>query len=135
MPDKLRVVGGAAFRTDLVHAAAATASFDHVLCIHVLEHIGDDGAAVRELHRMLKPGGTAIIMVPNDLAANETHEYGGPNPRMYGHWRDYTPRAIDKALAPFHVEALDPQQLFTAEERAQHGLINEDYIYLCTPSS
>lgn len=132
MPDKLHVAGGAAFRTDLVHAAAASAVFDYVLCIHVLEHIGDDGAAVRELHRVLRPGGKAIVMVPNDLAVSEIREYGGPNPRMYGHWRDYTPRAMDRALAPFVVEALDPKALFSAEMRARHGIIDEDFIYLCT---
>ena len=131
MPDKLRVVGGEAFRTDLTRAALATAAVDHILCVHVLEHIEDDGAAVHELHRVLGPSGLAIIMVPNDLGVRETHEYGFANPRVYGHWRDYTPYAIDAELAPFAVESLDPTQLFTPEDRTRHGLIDEDFIYLC----
>jgi SAM-dependent methyltransferase len=40
------------------------ASFDRVLCIHVLEHVRDDAAALRELRRVLAPGGEALIMVP-----------------------------------------------------------------------
>lgn len=44
-------------------------SFDLVLCIHVLEHVPDDRAAIREIHRVLKPGGVAVLQVPpSDLA-------------------------------------------------------------------
>src|SRR5439155_22777110 len=38
--------------------------FDRVLCVHVLEHVANDGAALRELRRVLAPGGEAIVMVP-----------------------------------------------------------------------
>lgn len=40
------------------------ASFDAVLCLDVLEHIEDDSFALKEIWRVLKPGGRAIIMVP-----------------------------------------------------------------------
>jgi SAM-dependent methyltransferase len=39
-------------------------TFDLVICNHVLEHIPDDAAAMRELRRVLRPGGTAILQVP-----------------------------------------------------------------------
>ena len=39
-------------------------SFDAIICSHVLEHIMDDRKAMREMLRVLKPGGWAIIMVP-----------------------------------------------------------------------
>jgi hypothetical protein len=47
-------------------------AFDAVLCCHVLEHIPDDAAAMRELFRMLRPGGTAILQVP--LRGDDTDE-------------------------------------------------------------
>lgn len=39
-------------------------SFDSVLCNHVLEHVNDDIAAMKEIARVLKPGGFAILQVP-----------------------------------------------------------------------
>lgn len=38
--------------------------FDVVLCNHVLEHVTDDIQALREINRVLKPGGFAIVQVP-----------------------------------------------------------------------
>ncbi|MFI6324092.1 class I SAM-dependent methyltransferase [Nonomuraea sp. NPDC050556] len=39
-------------------------SFDRVIAAEVMEHIPDDMAAMREIFRVLKPGGTAAITVP-----------------------------------------------------------------------
>ena len=39
-------------------------SFDCVLCNHVMEHVENDMLALREISRVLKPGGWAIIQVP-----------------------------------------------------------------------
>ena len=44
------------------HSRAA--EFDAIICNHVLEHVPDDRAAMLELRRILRPGGTAILMVP-----------------------------------------------------------------------
>jgi SAM-dependent methyltransferase len=49
-------------------------SWDAILCIHVLEHVPDDRRAMRELHRILKPEGWAIVLVPLDLDRAETYE-------------------------------------------------------------
>ena len=40
--------------------------FDIVFCNHVLEHISEYEAAISEIHRILKPGGIAIIGAPNE---------------------------------------------------------------------
>lgn len=40
------------------------ASFDAFICSHVLEHVQDDAAAMKELYRILKPSGWGILMVP-----------------------------------------------------------------------
>jgi SAM-dependent methyltransferase len=43
---------------------AENCSFDSALCTFVLEHLEEPEAALRECHRILKPGGTAIYSVP-----------------------------------------------------------------------
>ena len=48
-----------------IHAMPfAENSFDVVLCNHVLEHVQDDIQALREICRVLKPGGWSILQVP-----------------------------------------------------------------------
>jgi SAM-dependent methyltransferase len=48
--------------------------FDIAIVSHVLEHIDDDAAALRELYRVLRPGGMAVIQVPNDPTRDKTYE-------------------------------------------------------------
>ena len=38
--------------------------FDLIICYHILEHIENDEQAMRELTRVLKPGGTCLIQTP-----------------------------------------------------------------------
>ena len=49
-------------------------TFDHVICSHVLEHIPDDQKAMSEIKRVLKPGGAALLMVPEALVGDDTDE-------------------------------------------------------------
>lgn len=49
---------------DITAIDAEDGSFDAVLCLHVLEHVADDQAALRELRRVLRPGGWGVIQVP-----------------------------------------------------------------------
>ena len=49
-------------------------AFDAILCSHVLEHVPDDRAAMSELHRVLRPGGWALVLVPLDLSRETTYE-------------------------------------------------------------
>ncbi|HJX70757.1 MAG TPA: methyltransferase domain-containing protein [Bacteroidales bacterium] len=48
--------------------------FDAVFCNHVLEHVKDDQQALREILRVLKPGGFAILQVPMDIHMTSTYE-------------------------------------------------------------
>ena len=46
--------------------------FDVIICSHVLEHIVGDRKAMRELFRVLRPEGFAILQVPISKNAKET---------------------------------------------------------------
>lgn len=51
-------------RADGTAMPFSDASFDLVTANDLVEHLEDDAAAVREFHRVLKPGGRAVIFVP-----------------------------------------------------------------------
>lgn len=55
---------GASVVGDVVALPVADASQDFVLCEHVLEHVLDPLAAAREIERVLRPGGIALVKVP-----------------------------------------------------------------------
>ena len=51
-----------------------TDEFDVILCNHVLEHVKDDAKAMKELYRVMKPGGWGIFQIPQDLNREVTFE-------------------------------------------------------------
>lgn len=59
---------------DLTRLPFEDASFDIIICSHVLEHVPDDAAAFTELFRVLKPGGHALLLVPLAHDGNGTDE-------------------------------------------------------------
>jgi SAM-dependent methyltransferase len=63
----------------------ADAAFDAVACVSTIEHISDDGdiPAIREIARVLKPGGRAFISVPYAQEYKEGRTHGGAFERMY----------------------------------------------------
>jgi SAM-dependent methyltransferase len=66
-------------------------SFDVVIASHVLHHIRDEASALRNLRRILRPGGMAIVPVP--VFANATVEYPEPiDTQMRATGRDYFDR-------------------------------------------
>jgi SAM-dependent methyltransferase len=62
----------------------ATASIDCVLALDVLEHVADDAASLREIVRVLRPGGVFLFTVPAFMSLWRHHD------EMYGHYRRYT---------------------------------------------
>jgi SAM-dependent methyltransferase len=74
-PDQVRYKHLHGLRSfDLQTAPFADESFDWVICNHVLEHIADDSRAMREIFRMLKFGGTALLQVPISMVRSATDE-------------------------------------------------------------
>ena len=87
-------------RADLTRLPFANGRFDLVLCSHVLEHIPDDASAMAELARVLRPGGTAIILVPYDPkrpATEEGRDVTSPAERWrrFGHPYHYRIYGVD----------------------------------------
>ena len=54
-------------KADICNLPFADNEYDVILCNHVLEHIPDDTKAMKELFRVLKPSGMAILQIPQDL--------------------------------------------------------------------
>jgi SAM-dependent methyltransferase len=61
-------------KADICNLPFEDNSFDFILCNHVLEHIPDDTKAMQEIFRVLSPGGTAILQIPQDLNREKTFE-------------------------------------------------------------
>jgi SAM-dependent methyltransferase len=58
---------------DLERTGFDAGHFDAVLLNEVLEHVPDDAAGLRELHRILRPGGSLVVFSPNRMHPFETH--------------------------------------------------------------
>ena len=54
--------------SDLAGASFPDSSFDIVVMIDVLEHIGDTEEILRQIYRILKPGGIMVIDTPNEAS-------------------------------------------------------------------
>ena len=54
-------------KADICNLPFEDNQYDVLFCNHVLEHIPDDTKAMQELYRVLKPGGMAILQIPQDL--------------------------------------------------------------------
>jgi SAM-dependent methyltransferase len=89
---------------DLCDTGLADCAFDMVLASHVLEHIEHDEQAIREIHRILKPGGVALLPVP--ITGSETIEFGEPKADELNHWRRPGSDYLDRYRALFDVEVV-----------------------------
>lgn len=112
-------------------------SFDFILCNHVLEHIPDDEKAMQELFRILKPGGTAILQIPQDLKRENTFEDDSitdPKERakifgQYDHVRVYGRDYFDKLRSiGFKVEEVDLTSQLAPETVDRYRLAQGEII-------
>ena len=111
--------------------------FDWIICNHVLEHVVDDMAGIRECYRVLKKSGIGFISVPlsgeektfeppEDMPKSEVERIcGWDHKRYYGY--DFT----DKLSAVgFSVQKVN----YTEEQAARYKLSTGgiDVVYMCT---
>ncbi len=116
-------------------------TFDVVFCNHVLEHVQDDQQCMRELCRVLKPGGLAIMQVPFEKGRQVTDEdpsITDPEERIrrfgqYDHVRVYGQDYPDRLKrAGFTVKEIDFSQSLDPEEYQRYALMPGEKLYVCT---
>jgi SAM-dependent methyltransferase len=132
-------VGRADVQLSLEKIDLPDASVELVIASHILEHV-DDRSALAELHRILMPGGRAIIMVPIIEGWDQTYENGAvktnaervrhfgqrDHVRMYG--RDLRARIAAAGLSLAEFTA-------TARDCLAHGLLRGEKIFVATKAS
>ncbi len=113
--------------------------FDAILCNHVLEHVKDDIQVMKEFHRVLKPGGWAILQVPffNPVPEKTFEDNSITNPRerekIFGqddhvrkYGNDYPQRIKQSGLKAIE----DSFSLnFSAEKAFHFGIVRQEIIY------
>jgi SAM-dependent methyltransferase len=130
--DTLLLVKGLRVQTDIQALGIATDAFDFLFCLHVLEHVTDDAKGIRELYRILKPGGVAYIMVPLMLGWPKTIEFEQPDPFMFGHVRGYAPPDFKDRLTPFAFTEITADSFLTDEEIRRFRIPTDSQIlYRC----
>ncbi len=127
-------------KLDVQNIPMADNEFDVILCNHVLEHVADDVLAMREMFRVMKPGGFGIFQVPldsnldvtledktiNTPALRELHYGQRDHRRLYG--KDYSER-LRKAgfiVTEDHYVNSIPSNLVN-----RYALPQNEAIYLC----
>jgi SAM-dependent methyltransferase len=134
---------GVDVKADICALPFAPQSFDVVLCSMVLEHIADDMQAMRELRKVLKPGGKALITVPirqgttyeDDaiVSPQDREKHFGQN----DHVRFYGMDIVDRLrCAGFKVKVTDVMESVSAADRFKMslgtGIYAGDLLFVCT---
>lgn len=102
--------------------------YDLFYASHVMEHVPDDMAVLRNIHRALKPGGEAWLMVPLWDKPTEDGSFEMPpreRERRFGQWdhvRQYGPDFADRIRAAgFDLEEIDAADI-DEDTRRQYAL-------------
>lgn len=128
----VRCPRGTGVMADIQRLGVGTSSVEVVFCLHVLEHVRDDRAAIAEMHRILKPGGVAYIMVPFDMTLDETVEWEVPDPDIFYHIWAYSLNDFKERLESFTYDEVKPDTFLSSEERVRFGIPPKEVIYRCT---
>lgn len=127
---------------DVQSIPLAERSIDVVIANHLLEHIADDRLALREIYRILRPGGWGILLVPEDRARATTFEDDSitdpeERTRLFGQYdhrrvygRDYDDRVRE---AGFEVERIPFESMLTDDERQLYKVGGDDLIVVRKP--
>lgn len=100
------------------------ALFDKIVCTEVLEHVPDDFAVVRELVRVLKPGGLLAVSVPSYWPETVFSTLSPRYRPSVGHVRVYPRGTVEKMLREAGIEVY--------AHRLRHSVQALYYFILCT---
>ncbi len=127
-------------KTDIRDMPFEDNSFDAFICNHVMEHIDEEQKALKEVYRILKPTGWAILQVPIDYLLDVTYEDDSitdPKERekhfgQYDHVRQYGkdyPQRLRKA--GFKVIEDNFVSTFSEQEIERYRFDKNELIYFC----
>jgi SAM-dependent methyltransferase len=101
------------------------ASLDLMTCMHLVEHLNDVGPLLREVARLLKPGGRAYFETPHPKSLTLPSLRNGPVPFTMNFYDDPT------HTQPIPVESL-AQQAERAGLRAECSGISRNWLFAAT---
>jgi ubiquinone/menaquinone biosynthesis C-methylase UbiE len=124
---------------DLHHIPLESDRFDVVFCNHVMEHVTDPKQCMSELFRVMKPGGWAIMQVPQDFSREQTYEDASitsPAEREKHFWQKDHVRLFGKDY-PSYPESVGFQTLvfdfhehYSTTQIAQYRLMESEILYI-----
>lgn len=123
---------------NILHIPYSDAYFDLVICNHVLEHIPDDIAAMKEIYRVLKPQGVAILLVPIGAklektledSSKETEEQRSEAFGQYDHVRIYAEADYIKRLEATNFKVEIGSNRLTSEEIIKYGINPREKLFI-----
>lgn len=126
-------------RVDVTRLPWPDGQFDLLYCSHVLEHVPDDRAALREFRRVLAPRGMALLLVPMTAPATfEDPTITDPRDRLLAfgqedHVRRYGPDVRDRIRdAGFRLRTIRAEDVAVPTEIALMGLDGAGDLFLGT---
>jgi len=128
-------------KADICNLPFKENEYDFILCNHVLEHIPDDTKAMQELYRVLKPGGIAILQIPQELdRATTFHDDTITDPKerakifgQYDHVRVYGRDYFNKLRSiGFNVEEVDYTTKLSEAEIDKYRIAEGEIIPVCS---
>jgi ubiquinone/menaquinone biosynthesis C-methylase UbiE len=118
---------------DLANIAMPAASVDVALLNEVLEHVPDDRRVLREVYRVLKPGGTLIVFSPNRRYPFETHgatlKASGRRVPHYTPLVPYVPLAVATTVLEFWARNYWPGELRQMVSESGYTVEHKDYVW------
>lgn len=111
---------------DIQALSIESGSFDLLICNHVLEHVPDDQAAIKECARVLTENGIGLFTIPGDFNKKETWHFKKTDSN--GHYRHYGLDVVEKLQQAFaHVDIIDMSTLALQAEHVRQG----DILFAC----